>query len=92
MFLLFNNSAKGYVLKNDTSSIVKLNLCEDLVQKCNNLKSQMISYDSADEKTCTRLAGSIVSNNNTWKLIGKKIIFIKIKFENFYLLSLNNFL
>jgi hypothetical protein len=51
--------------------MVKINICEDLMQKCKETRSQMISYDPNDDKTCTRLAGSIVSNNNTWKLLGK---------------------
>lgn len=57
------------MLKNDTA-IVKINLCEDLIQKCKDTRSQMISYDPNDDKTCTRLSGSIVSNNNTWRLLG----------------------
>jgi len=41
------------------------------MQTCKETRSQMISYDPKDEKTCTRLSGSIVSNSNTWRLIGK---------------------
>lgn len=57
------------MLRNDTA-MVKINICEDLMQKCKDTRSQMISYDQNDENTCTRLAGSIVSNNNTWNLLG----------------------
>lgn len=56
----------------------------------------MIAYDPSDEKTCTRLSGSIVANNNTWKLIGKNLITMKFrkmirnKNNNIFFLILNS--